>query len=54
MAGVSAGANSLTPLGRTYPDAARDTESDTESLVFGGKSCKLWKLQPTERSWPLS
>ena len=28
---------------------ARDTESDTESLVLGGKSCKLWKLQPTER-----
>ena len=25
---------------------ARDTESDTESLVLGGKSCKMWKLQP--------
>ena len=35
MARVSAVAISLTPLGRTKPGAARDTESDTELLVRG-------------------
>ena len=29
--------------------SGRDTESDTESLVFCGKGGKIWKLQPTER-----
>ena len=33
---------------------APGTESDTESLVFGGKSCRMWKLQSTERRCPLS
>jgi hypothetical protein len=28
--------------------AAGDTESDTEFLVLGGKSCRIRELQPTE------